>query len=117
MKDQVALETFPTPLADADDVVPGRICLHDDGKKKHLAVILSIDGDHATAVFLSSTPEWSNGFRGRRATKDELAMLAFKQTKPTYIVKCIRRLDGFVSQGTDVPPHWVTGWIKEFWNG
>ena len=106
--------TFQTPDPDAEDIVPGRVCIHDDGKKQHVSVVLTVDGEHATAVFLTSTPEWSNGFRGRRATKDELAMVAYKQTKPTYLVCCKRLLDGFVSQGMDVPPHWVDGWLKEF---
>lgn len=106
--------TFPTPAPDDEDVVPGRVCIHDDGKKRHVCVVLKVDDGHATAVFLTSTPEWSNGFRGRRATKDELAMLAYKQTKPTYLVRCVRLLEGFVSQCMDVPEHWVTGWLEEF---
>ena len=116
LRDQALLDDEPQPVPEgADDVVPGRVCVHNDGMREHVAIVLSVDGRLATALFLTSTPEWSNGFRGRRAKNEELAMCAYKQTKSaTYLVKVERDVDDFRSLRLDVPEHWIDGWMKEF---
>ena len=116
LREQAMLEEDPQPVPEgADDIVPGRVCVHDDGMREHVAVVLDVGRDEATALFLTSMPEWSNGFRGRRATREELAMVAYKQTKAaTYLVRVVRDLIDFRSLRLDVPEHWVSGWLKEF---
>jgi hypothetical protein len=91
------------------------VCLHDDGGREHVAVVLDVSGDSATALFFTGMAQWANGCCGRRATREELAMVAYKQTKQaTYLVRVVRALEDFRSLRLDVPSHWVSAWEMEF---
>lgn len=114
---EAVLRDDSSPAKQMDDIIaPGRVCLHDDGKREHVAIVLEVtDDDHVVALFFTGNPEWANGFRGRRARNEELAMVAYKQTKQaTYLVRVIRKVEDFRSLRMDVPMHWVEGYLREF---
>ncbi len=90
----------------------GDVALHTD-EDQHMAVILSVDGDDCEALFFTSNPFWSNSFI-RRATRDELAMAGYVQSKPTYITYVRRYASDFQPLGRTFPMHRVEALLAEF---
>lgn len=98
-------------MAPGEIVAIGDVALHNDGDQ-HMAVILDVQGDECEALFFTSNPTWSE--RSRRASKDEIAMAGFIQSKPTYLAYVRRPHWDFSPMGRSFPTHWVAALRTEF---
>lgn len=91
---------------------PGSVAIHGDEGGSHVAVVLGENGENCEALFFTSNPRWSE--RSRRATRDELAMAGYVQTKPTYLAFVIRPVGSFEPTGLTYPESWVSHLRQEF---
>ena len=96
---------------DLVDIRPGDLTFHDDGKR-HVAVILTLQGDECGALFFTSDPDWA--IKSRRATQDELRMAGFVASRPTYLAYVRKRRWDFIPTGQTFPTDWIEALIREF---
>lgn len=87
------------------------VALHDDGGQ-HMAVILEIADDVCEAVFFTSSPFWAPN--SRRATREELALVGYVSTRPTYLAYVSRPCWDFTPLGRTFPEHRVAALLQEF---
>lgn len=83
-------------LAPGSIVSSGDVSLHNDGDR-HWAVVLDVQGDECEALFFTSNPDW--GTYTRRATKDEMALAGFINSRPTYLAYVVRSCWDFSPRG------------------
>jgi len=72
------------------DLEPGTVAYFSDGQKAHSGIILSLSQDKRDAwtLFLTSNPLWNR--KARQATKDEIALCGFPQSRETFLAPVVR---------------------------
>lgn len=97
-----------------DDVViplvPGTMATHSDSEGQHYAMILSIEDDQATALFLTSSV-WGGC---RPASVSECYLFGVSKPKKSYLVKVVRPLRDFCIPSTVVETEVLSRYLKEF---
>ena len=92
-------------------MMPGAVVTHSDGDGQHYALILSIEGDEATALFLTSSI-WGGC---RPASESECHLLGLRNPKQgTNMVKVVRPLRNFYITTTVLPPEVLSAYQEEF---
>lgn len=94
------------------DLVDGRVATYHDREWKHQAIILTIMGKNALALFFTSKANWAK--KTRRATNDEMAAANFISSRRTYVSLVLRPLDGFIPTFRMVPELLLSELKKEF---
>jgi hypothetical protein len=103
-----------TELPQNGDVSIGDVATHEDGEGIHFAIVLDIYVQNvkwADVLFFSSK---NFGRRYRRATKEEIALAGFVETKPTFLCFVSRPVDDFYPRGIKFPEHRVEDLRNEF---
>src|SRR5271157_2132350 len=74
----------------ARDIEPGTVAFFSDGQKSHSGIVLSLSqaGRDAWTLFLTSNSLWNR--KARLATKDEVALCGFPQSKETFLAPVVR---------------------------
>lgn len=94
-------------------VGPGSVVTHSDSEGQHYALILSIEGIEATALFVSSS-RWG-GPTTRPASESECHLLGVMRPKArSYLVKVVRPLRDFCAATAVVDSKVLSGFLEEF---
>jgi hypothetical protein len=94
------------------DLVDGRVATYHDREWKHQAIILTIIGKNALALFFTSKANWAK--KTRRASNDEMAAANFISSRRTYVSLVLRPLDGFIPTFRMVPELLLSELKEEF---
>jgi hypothetical protein len=93
------------------DLHPGRVAVHDDGVKSHIAIIVEVGEEYTKALFFTSNPSWGKA-QARRARTEELAYTGFVSTRKTYLMGVVRPTSEFSPMDAVVPD--VSKYVKDF---
>jgi hypothetical protein len=94
------------------DLVDGRVATYHDRGWNHQAIIITIMGTNALALFFTSKASWAK--KTRRATNDEMAAANFISSRRTYVSLVLRPLDGFIPSFRMVPELLLSELKREF---
>lgn len=96
------------------ELKPGDVVVHGDGNATHKAILLKLKStpDRALCLFFTSNPEW--GVVSRRATKDEIALVALVERRETYLTSAIRPVEDLSPTGLTFPEHRIPELLMEF---
>lgn len=94
------------------DLVDGRVATYCDEGREHQAIIITVIGDNALALFFTSKASWAK--KTRRASNDEMAAANFISSRRTYVSLVLRPLDGFIPTFRMVPELLLSELKKEF---
>ena len=95
------------------ELASGCLAIHNDGYRKHLAIVLQAHPQTLTVLFFTSNPFWSSYCR--KARSEELALANFVSTKKTYLTLVERFMYEFEPKtGPVFDSDYVSRLVNEF---